>query len=125
MSVGVRSGRGRWIAEPADVVRQVVPAIARPRLGAAWTCVRGGANRKTIFGGLHMAKVQKSTDSSSLAEVVDRILDKGIVIDAFAKVSLVGIELVSIEARVVIASVETYLKYAEAIGLTASAAQPA
>jgi hypothetical protein len=72
-----------------------------------------------------MARVQKSTDSSSLAEVVDRILDKGIVIDAWAKVSLVGIELLSVEARVVIASVETYLKYAEAIGLTASAAAPA
>ncbi|MEL7484270.1 MAG: gas vesicle structural protein GvpA [Planctomycetota bacterium] len=71
-----------------------------------------------------MAKVQKSTDSASLAEVVDRILDKGIVVDAFAKVSLVGIELVSIEARVVVASVETYLKYAEAIGLTATAASP-
>jgi hypothetical protein len=72
-----------------------------------------------------MAKVQKATDSSSLAEVVDRILDKGIVIDAWIKVSLVGIELLSIEARIVIASVETYLKYAEAIGLTASAAAPA
>jgi gas vesicle structural protein len=72
-----------------------------------------------------MAQVQKSTDSSSLAEVVDRILDKGIVIDAFVKVSLVGIELIAVEARIVIASVETYLKYAEAIGLTASAAQPA
>jgi hypothetical protein len=72
-----------------------------------------------------MAKVNKSTDSSSLAEVVDRILDKGIVIDAWVKVSLVGIELLSVEARVVIASVETYLKYAEAIGLTASAAAPA
>lgn len=71
-----------------------------------------------------MAKINKSTDSSSLAEVVDRILDKGIVVDAFAKVSLVGIELVSVEARVVIASVETYLKYAEAIGLTATAASP-
>jgi hypothetical protein len=72
-----------------------------------------------------MAKVQKATDSSSLAEVVDRILDKGIVVDAWVKVSLVGIELLSIEARVVIASVETYLKYAEAIGLTATAAAPA
>lgn len=72
-----------------------------------------------------MAQVQKSTDSSSLAEVVDRILDKGIVIDAYVKVALVGIELLSIEARVVIASVETYLKYAEAIGLTAMAAKPA
>lgn len=76
-------------------------------------------------GDSKMAKVQKSTDSSSLAEVVDRILDKGIVIDAWVKVSLVGIELLSVEARVVIASVETYLKYAEAIGLTASAAAPA
>ncbi|MFM6694256.1 MAG: gas vesicle structural protein GvpA, partial [Microcystis panniformis] len=63
--------------------------------------------------------------SSSLAEVIDRILDKGIVIDAWARVSLVGIELLAIEARVVIASVETYLKYAEAVGLTQSAAVPA
>jgi len=72
-----------------------------------------------------MAQIQKSTDSSSLAEVIDRVLEKGIVIDAFVKVSLVGIGLISIEARIVIASVETYLKYAEAIGLTASAAAPA
>lgn len=71
-----------------------------------------------------MATVSKSTDSSSLAEVVDRILEKGIVIDAWAKVSLVGIELIAIEARIVIASVETYLKYAEAIGLTAPIAAP-
>jgi hypothetical protein len=62
--------------------------------------------------------VEKSVGSSSLVEVIDRILDKGIVIDAYVRVSLVGIELVAIEARVVIASVETYLKYAEAIGLT-------
>ncbi len=72
-----------------------------------------------------MARVQKTNDSSSLAEVVDRILDKGIVIDAWVRVSLVGIELLSIEARVVVASVETFLKYAEAIGLTATAASPA
>jgi hypothetical protein len=60
-----------------------------------------------------------------LAEVIDRILDKGIVIDAWVRVSLVGIELLALEARVVIASVETYLKYAEAVGLTQSAAVPA
>ena len=72
-----------------------------------------------------MSKVTQSTNSSGLAEVVDRILDKGIVIDAWAKVSLVGIELLSLEARVVVASVETYLRYAEAIGLTATAAAPA
>jgi hypothetical protein len=74
---------------------------------------------------IFVARVQKSTDSSSLAEVVDRILDKGIVIDAWVKVSLVGIELITIEARIVVASVETYLKYAEAVGLTTSAAAPA
>ena len=66
--------------------------------------------------------IEKSMASSSIAEVVDRILDKGIVIDAWVRVSLVGIELLTIEARVVIASVETYLKYAEAVGLTTTAA---
>ena len=65
--------------------------------------------------------VEKSLASSSLADVVDRILDKGIVVDLWAKVSLVGIEILSVEARVVIASVDTYLKYAEAVGLTATA----
>ncbi len=70
-----------------------------------------------------MAEVQKAIGSSSLVEVVDRILDKGIVIDVWARVSLVGIEILAVEARVVVASVETYLKYAEAIGLTATAAE--
>ena len=61
--------------------------------------------------------MKKAIDSSSLAEVIDRILDKGIVIDIFARVSLVGIELLAIEARVVIASVQTWLVYADAVGL--------
>jgi hypothetical protein len=64
-----------------------------------------------------MASIQKSVDSSSLAEVIDRILDKGVVIDLWARVSLVGIELLTIDARVVIASVDTWLRYAEAVGL--------
>ncbi|QDE67103.1 MULTISPECIES: gas vesicle protein GvpJ [Myxococcus] len=71
-----------------------------------------------------MANVSTSTGTSSTADVIDRILDKGIVVDAWVKVSLVGIEVLSIEARVVIASIETYLKYADAIGLTAAAAAP-
>ena len=66
--------------------------------------------------------VEKAIGSSSLVEVIDRILDKGIVIDAWARVSLVGIELLAVEARVVVAGVETFLKYAEAVGLTQSAA---
>ena len=65
--------------------------------------------------------VEKAIASSSLVEVVDRILDKGVVIDAWVRVSLVGIELLAVEARVVVASVETWLKYAEAVGLTATA----
>jgi hypothetical protein len=66
--------------------------------------------------------VEKAIGSSSLVEVIDRILDKGIVVDAWVRVSLVGIEILAIEARIVASSVETYLKYAEAIGLTAAAA---
>jgi gas vesicle structural protein len=62
--------------------------------------------------------IEKSVASASIAEVIDRILDKGIVIDAFIRVSLVGIELIAIEVRAVIASIETWLKYAEAVGLT-------
>jgi hypothetical protein len=54
--------------------------------------------------------------SSSLAEVVDLILDKGLVIDAYIRVSLLGIELLTIDARIVIASVDTYLRFAEAVG---------
>ena len=66
--------------------------------------------------------VEKTIASTSLAEVVDRILDKGVVIDAWARISLVGIELLAIEARVVVASVDTWLKYAEAVGLTSAEA---
>jgi gas vesicle structural protein len=59
--------------------------------------------------------VAQSPDNSSLAEVLDRILDKGVVIDTWARISLVGIEILTIEARVVIASVDTFLHYAEEI----------
>jgi gas vesicle structural protein len=52
--------------------------------------------------------------SSGLADVIDTILDKGLVIDAYVRVSLVGIELLTIDARVVVASVDTYLRFAEA-----------
>lgn len=61
--------------------------------------------------------MKKSIESSSLAEVIDRILDKGIVIDIWAKVSIAGIELITIEARIVIASIQTWLVYADAVGI--------
>lgn len=59
--------------------------------------------------------VGRAPDSSSLAEVLDRILDKGVVVDVWARVSLVGIEILTVEARVVVASVDTFLHYAEEI----------
>lgn len=68
--------------------------------------------------------VQKMGGASGLADVLEVVLDKGIVIDIWARVSIIGIEILTVEARIVIASVETYLRYAEAIGLTALAAAP-
>src|SRR5207237_4523033 len=52
---------------------------------------------------------------SGLADVLEVLLDKGLVIDAFVRVSLIGIELLTVDARVVVASVDTYLRFAEAV----------
>jgi hypothetical protein len=65
--------------------------------------------------------VERTTGGTSLIDVLDRVLDKGIVIDAWVRVSLVGIDLITVEARVVVASIETYLRYSEAVGQTAPA----
>ena len=62
-----------------------------------------------------MAIERSSNRSVSLADVLDRILDKGLVIDAWIAVSVIGIELITIEARVIVASLETYVKYSEAL----------
>src|SRR5256885_2224770 len=63
--------------------------------------------------------------STSIIDILDRVLDKGIVIDAWIRVSLVGIDLITVEARVVVASIDTYLRYAEALGITGTVARPA
>jgi len=68
--------------------------------------------------------VERTPGGSSLIDVLDRVLDKGIVIDAYVRVSLVGIDLVTVEARVVVASIETYLKYSEAVGIMSPVARP-
>jgi hypothetical protein len=60
--------------------------------------------------------VERAASGTSLVDVLDRVLDKGIVIDAWVRVSLVGIDLITVEARVVVASIDTYLKYAEVVG---------
>src|SRR2546423_7731535 len=61
------------------------------------------------------AGIQRAPNPSGLAEVVDLILDKGLVIDVYVRVSLVGIEVLTIDARIVVASVDTYLRFAEAV----------
>jgi hypothetical protein len=68
--------------------------------------------------------VERAPGGSSLIDVLDRILDKGIVIDAWVRISLVGIDLITVEARIVIASIDTYLKYAEAVGITPTVSRP-
>lgn len=69
--------------------------------------------------------VERAAGGTSLVDVLDRVLDKGIVIDAWVRVSLVGIDLITVEARIVVASIDTYLKYSEAVGQTAPVSRPA
>ncbi len=71
-----------------------------------------------------MPPVERASGGTSLIDVLDRVLDKGIVIDPWVRVSLVGIDLLTVEARVVVASIDTYLRYAEAMGITAPIARP-
>lgn len=68
--------------------------------------------------------VERASGGTSLIDVLDRVLDKGIVIDAWVRVSLVGIDLITVEARVVVASIDTYLKYSEAVGQVPSMSRP-
>src|SRR5205823_3015925 len=69
--------------------------------------------------------VERAAGGTSLIDVLDRVLDKGIVIDAWVRVSLVGIDLITVEARVVVASIDTYLKYSEAVGQVSPVSKPA
>ena len=68
--------------------------------------------------------LERAAGGTSLIDVLDRVLDKGIVIDAWVRVSLVGIDLITVEARVVVASIDTYLRYSEAVGAATAAARP-
>jgi gas vesicle structural protein len=59
--------------------------------------------------------IERTTGGASVIDVLDRVLDKGIVIDAWVHLSLVGIDLITVEARVGVASIDTYLKYSESV----------
>lgn len=69
--------------------------------------------------------VERASGGTSLIDVLDRVLDKGIVIDAWVRVSLVGIDLLTVEARVVVASIDTYIKFSEAVGQIQPVSRPA
>lgn len=68
--------------------------------------------------------IERTSGSSSIIDVLDRVLDKGIVIDAWVRVSLVGIDLLTVEARIVVASIDTYLRYSDAVGSTTPISRP-
>ena len=68
--------------------------------------------------------LERAAGGTSLIDVLDRVLDKGIVFDAWVRVSLVGIDLITVEARIVVASIDTYLKYSEAVGQVAPVSKP-
>jgi hypothetical protein len=62
-----------------------------------------------------MTELQRGTTSASVIDVLDHVLDKGIVIDAWVRVSLIGIDLITVEARIVVASIDTYVNNADAV----------
>jgi len=63
-------------------------------------------------------RLQAPRDDGTLIDVLDRVLDKGIVIDAWARMSVVGIDLMTVEVKVVVASIDTYLQYADRLDLS-------
>ena len=71
-----------------------------------------------------MPELQRGSTTTSIIDVLDHILDKGIVIDAWVRVALVGIDLITVEARIVVASIDTYLTCAESVGQLAPALTP-
>jgi hypothetical protein len=100
----------------------------------AWDLVRapnfGIRERPQLFhhriDPLHVsvARVEIERDKPNVIDVLDRVLDKGIVMDAWVRVSIVGIDLITVEARVVVASIETYLNYAGAVAELLPASPP-
>ena len=69
-----------------------------------------------------MAAIERSRGETSFIDVLDRVLDKGIVIDGWARVSLIGVDLMTIDGWAVVASIQTYLQYADSLGLPEEAA---
>src|SRR5688500_14850978 len=121
---------GPWVPSPSsDWLSLNIPATAfpKPALTGVWvqviemaafgggTTSRGGFPIAIATQGTASNYLQRAPSPSGLADVVDLILDKGLVIDAYIRISVIGIELITIDARIVIASVDTYLRFAEQV----------
>ena len=119
-------GERRAVAEAEELRAQIqqlerkvealTAAVAAPGESDSPPHLRGHQERRMA--------VERAAGGTSLIDVLDRVLDKGIVIDAWVRVSLVGIDLITVEARVVVASIDTYLKYSEAVGQVAPVSRP-
>src|SRR5690349_20402431 len=107
MEMVASSEQGNAVADDlmADPIVRRAPMMIRQDPMGAGPIVRQGGGQQ----------IRRPPSSSGLYDVLDLILDKGIVIDAFVRVSLVGVELLTIDLRVVVASVDTYLRYAEGV----------
>src|SRR5207247_7602096 len=104
----------RWMGVSGPQLREraLNPDTSERGFEMATTAVQQGGTVQPYRGG--SGYVARSS-SSGLYDVLELILDKGLVIDVFVRVSLVGIEILTIDARIVIASVDTYLRFAEAV----------
>src|SRR5205814_2092960 len=111
-----QAGRiGEGCASRADPLARAQGGIAHTQDTRGQTKDRG-THRPNVARRSETMPVERASGGTSLIDVLDRVLDKGIVIDAWVRVSLVGIDLITVEARVVVASIDTYLKYSEAVG---------
>src|SRR4051794_11094871 len=113
MPIDVRTGRSGQAQLPSasgsgwSALR--VASSAKPRRP------RKGGDMAIATRGTASNYLQRAPSPSGLVDVVDLILDKGLVIDAYVRVAVIGIELVTIDARIVIASIDSYLRFAEAV----------
>src|SRR5437773_1673170 len=105
-----------------SVKRRIATRFLTPIAAAAASAVarrapqtEGEVDMSVATRGTASNYLQRAPSPSSLADVVDLILDKGLVIDAYVRVAVIGIELITIDARIVIASVDTYLRFADAV----------
>ena len=114
------------VSNPRNLLRQLAPRVLcrEPTHLRSWTIDASDKFAGSSDNCVTPVALERPTTSSSIIDVLDHVLDKGIVIDAWVRVSLIGVDLVTIEARVVVASIATYLKHAGTLAERPSYAIP-